>query len=179
MDLEKIPSFVPSARKKEEGNYSQAVEKRKSELQQAIRSGDVRLALDKFLSYQETLPKVSGDGRDFDYTGNYAKEIMSKAIKSVDPEKANFEDVKFVVEVYLSLKPHFPTTHRGQEANYVGLYAEDVLKAVIKVAKDNKSEANIKLARETFSELSRDLRTERNGQEFDYAAYYRGQIEKL
>ncbi|EKE21397.1 MAG: hypothetical protein ACD_7C00260G0002 [uncultured bacterium] len=160
-----------------EGSFSREMELVKQEMQTAIKSGDAKLALDVFLRLNEILPNSRGE-KSFDYVGVYAKDIMQKAIKAASAESASYEDVKTMVEVYLSLREYFPTSHNGEAFNYAGTYAKDIMRGVINAAKkENVDDA--KLARETLNEIRQYLPTENRGKEFDYVGYYEKEINSL
>lgn len=179
--FEQVPGPVAS-QEKESGGEGQGLVKKmesaKQEVQSAISSGDVKSALNAFLRLHEILPTSSHQGEAFDYTGSFTKDIMGEAIKAASTETASYEDVKSMVEVYLSLRPYFPTSHRGESFDYAGSYAKDIMREVIKAAK-KEGVSDAKLAEETLDVLRPYLPTEHKGQEFDYAGSYKRDIDRL
>lgn len=177
--MEKFPNPVAPQEKQSRGEqgFAGKMESAKKEVQDAIRSGDAKLALSAFLRLHEVLP-TSHREQQFDYAGSFTKDIMREAIKSASAETASYEDVKSMVEVYLSLRPYFPTSHRGESFDYAGSYAKDIMREVIKAAK-KEGVGDAELARETLNALRPYLPTEHRGKEFDYAGSYEKDINHL
>jgi hypothetical protein len=178
--MENFPKPVSPQEKQFEGgeqSFAKKMESAKQEVQDAIRSGDVKLALNAFLRLNQVLP-TNHHEQQFDYAGSFTKDIMRQAIKSASAETATYEDVKSMVEVYLSLHPHFPKSHGGESFDYAGSYAKDIMKAIIKAAR-KEGAGDVELAKETLSALRPYLPTEHGGKEFDYASSYEKDIDRL
>lgn len=171
-----VPATSQEEAPKMEQGFAKTMEGAKQEVQNAIQSGDVKLALNAFLRLNKILPTGRGE-QQFDYAGSFAKNIMQKAIQASKKEGASYEDVKFMVEVYLSLREYFPTSNRGESFDYAGTFVKDVMQKVIGAAKDGVGDA--KLAREALNELRPYIPTENRGKQFDYAGVYEKDINRL
>lgn len=171
-----MPAVSQEKQPEEEKSFARTMEAAKQEVQDAIRSGDVGFALNAFLRFNKILPTGRGE-QQFDYAGSFAKDIMQKAIQASKKEGASYEDVKSIVEVFLSLREYFPTSHRGEPFDYVGSFAKDVMQKVIGAAKEGVGDAE--LAREALNALRPYIPKENRGKEFDYAGAYEKDINRL
>ncbi|GEM_PF-4081830 len=152
----------------------------KEEMENAIKTGDVDLALGAFLQLNEKLPKNRGE-ESFDYAGSYAKEIMDLSINTAKTDSADFNKIKSMIEIFLSLREYFPESRGERSFDYAGSYAKDIMTIVINVIKKEKEDDSsmIKLAKEALKELSPYLPTENRGREFDYATSYAKDLDCL
>jgi hypothetical protein len=153
-----------------------------SEIHKAIRSGDLRLALDTFLRLNESLPTTGRSGRQFNYSGEFAKEIIGRAIRMAKKDGSSPEDKKFAIDSLNVLSPYLPNTGlEGQAFDYAGAYAKDIIHNAIRAAKKDSSDPEGKRrAIAALDALGEYLPTaDRYGKPFDYVHYYAADITRL